>query len=167
MASTDAPSLSPDLELASTDGHGATAQTAEQKAEPRTVSRKEPWLSSKAQKLAAWLATSEPSARALRQYRKESFKKAGISPKDTEPPNAKLHAPIGEIPADAIRPSTGPTPEALARKKAADRRKNGHSKRPDGALKEQVSFSGSWSAYSGQGATPDLLNTFPYIGPSG
>ncbi|KAK3902409.1 hypothetical protein C8A05DRAFT_15530, partial [Staphylotrichum tortipilum] len=73
------------------------------------------WLTTKTRALTAWLATSEPSAQALSRHRKETFQHAGISPRESSS-HAKLHAPIGEIPADAIRPGRGPTPEEVARR---------------------------------------------------
>jgi hypothetical protein len=79
-------------------------------------------LLNKMTKMTRWLATSEPSAQALKQHKKESFTKAGIPLHD---PNGeasiKLHAPIGEIPADAIKPTSSLSPEDIARKKAAER----------------------------------------------
>lgn len=64
------------------------------------------------QKLTSWLGTTEPSAQALIQHRKETFSRAGIAYDDTDA-HAKLHAPIGKIPRHAIRPSTGPDPEEV------------------------------------------------------
>ncbi|KAG7292224.1 hypothetical protein NEMBOFW57_002259 [Staphylotrichum longicolle] len=80
------------------------------------------WLTSKTSKLTSWLATSEPSSHALTQHRKDSFARAGLSPADPEP-HTKLRAPIGDIPATAIRPATGPRPEEVLMKKAEERRK--------------------------------------------
>ncbi|KAH6636654.1 hypothetical protein F5144DRAFT_188754 [Chaetomium tenue] len=167
MDPTDAPGPNPDVELPSTDSHETTAPAAlQQAAKPPPTNKRESWLSSKAQKLASWLATTEPSAQALRQYRKEAFKKAGISPHDTEPPHARLQAPIGDIPADAIRPASGPTPEAMARRKAADRRKKRYSGQLGGVFEggQTSSSSGSQSIY--RGAASDSLSSFPYGGSS-
>jgi hypothetical protein len=129
--------------------------------------KKESWLSTKAQELADWLATSEPSAQALSQHRKECFRKAGISEKEPEP-HAKLQSPIGQIPPDAIKAAGGPSPEEVARKKAAERRKKKKKhKHPDGtSAGGQASSSESWSIYSGQESTSDSLNTWPYAGSS-
>ncbi|KAK4449475.1 hypothetical protein QBC34DRAFT_91417 [Podospora aff. communis PSN243] len=81
-------------------------------------------LLNKVTKVTSWLATSEPSAQALKQHKKDSFAKAGIPLDD---PNGeasiKLHAPIGEIPADAIRPASSLSPEEVAKKKAAERQR--------------------------------------------
>ena len=117
---------------------------------PDTARSKAPsWLTSKAHKLSSWLATSEPSAQALAQHRKESFKRAGLSRTDAES-RAKLHAPIGDIPRDAIRPATGPTPEQVVFKKAAQqqsRRGSKVSQNQDGAA--TGSESEGWSLYTG------------------
>ncbi|KAK0733885.1 hypothetical protein B0T26DRAFT_597361, partial [Lasiosphaeria miniovina] len=85
-----------------------------------------PRLLSKIHKLADWLTTSEPSAQALKQHKKREYKKAGVKVKDGEA-NAKLRAPMGEIPADAARLTSGPSPEDIARKRATERRKQSHS----------------------------------------
>lgn len=79
-------------------------------------------LLDKMNKISSWLSTSEPSAHALKQHKKEAFQRAGIPLKDTEA-NVKLHAPIGQIPPDAIKPSAGPNPEEIIRRKAEQRRK--------------------------------------------
>lgn len=81
-------------------------------------------LFGKMHKITDWLSTSEPSSEALKQHKRESFKKAGIPLKNSDgQASAKLHAPIGEIPASAIRPAGGPSPEELAKKRAVERRR--------------------------------------------
>lgn len=57
-----------------------------------------------------WLSVSEPSALAMKEQKKNTFKKHGIDMKD---PRAavKLHLPIGKIPEDAITSTRGPSPE--------------------------------------------------------
>jgi len=73
--------------------------------------------------MTSWLSTSEPSAQALKQHKKDAFARAGIPlEKPDAQVHAKLHAPIGEIPQDAIRAVGGLTPEEVARRKAAERR---------------------------------------------
>jgi hypothetical protein len=69
-----------------------------------------------------------------------------------------LHAPLGEIPPDAIHPSTGPSPEELLQRKARDRgaRKQKHLKGPMSSTES--------SLYSGQGSVPNSLNIFSYTG---
>lgn len=74
-------------------------------------------------KMTSWLSTSEPSAQALKQHKKDAFARAGIPlGKPDAQVHVKLHAPIGEIPQDAIRAAGGLTPEEVARRKAAERR---------------------------------------------
>ncbi|KAM7189981.1 hypothetical protein V8F20_009915 [Naviculisporaceae sp. PSN 640] len=90
-------------------------------------------------KISNWLSTSEPSAHALKQHKKESFQKAGISPDDVDA-NAKLHAPIGTIPEDAIKPAAGPSPEEIVKKKRKAREKEMKQKGRQGSV---ASTSGS------------------------
>ncbi|EGO52967.1 hypothetical protein NEUTE1DRAFT_150391 [Neurospora tetrasperma FGSC 2508] len=73
-------------------------------------------------KVADWASTSEPSMQALSQYKQEAFQRAGVSPNDSEA-HTKLHAPMGKIPEDAIRPTTGPTPEEVLMRKKTERKK--------------------------------------------
>lgn len=100
--------------------------------------KKESRLAEKMHKISSWLSTSEPSAHALKQHKKEAFQKAGISPKDVDA-NAKLHAPIGTIPKDAIKPAAGPSPEEVVKKKRKAREK------------QQKSRQGSVASGSGSG----------------
>lgn len=73
-------------------------------------------------KLKGWVATSEPSSRALKQYKKETFEKAGLSLDDPDAA-VKLEAPKGRIPEDAIKASgRGPGPEDIARLKALNKK---------------------------------------------
>ncbi len=116
----------------STSQHTTTSTSPSQKsktsATPKPTSTPEPlhkppsWFTTKANKLSTWLATSEPSAQALVQHRRDSFQRAGLSPTEPEP-HAKLHAPIGDIPPGAIQPTTGPTPEEVMLRKTAERSK--------------------------------------------
>jgi hypothetical protein len=79
-------------------------------------------LLNKVTKVTSWLAMSEPSAQALKQHKKDSFARAGIPLDDpNREASIKLHAPIGEIPADAIKPASSLSPEEVAKKKAAER----------------------------------------------
>ena len=77
------------------------------------------WLS----QLKDWVSTSEPSSQALKQHKKDTFKKAGVALDDPQA-TAKLHAPIGELPEEAIKPAgRGPDPEEVLLRKAEQRRK--------------------------------------------
>lgn len=68
-----------------------------------------------------WMTTSEPSTQALRDHKKTTFKKAGISMDDPRA-SARLHLPAGEIPQDAIRATgPGPDPEEVVEKKKRER----------------------------------------------
>jgi hypothetical protein len=159
LASSSDPTSAHDARVATTaDSRGA---------KPAGGGKKESWLSTKAQKLADWLATSEPSAQALSQHRKECFRRAGISENEAEP-HTKLQSPIGQIPPDAIKAAGGPSPEEVAQKKASERRKKKKKhKHPDGTPGAgTASSSESWSVCSGQESTSDSLNTWPYVGSS-
>ena len=110
----------------------------------------------KIHKISSWLSTTEPSSQALKQHKKSAFQKAGISPSDTEAPS-KLHAPIGEIPADAIKPTTGPSPEeVLLKKRKAEQKRKRQQQQQSASTSVSVSMSGasgsiqspSWSGYS-------------------
>jgi hypothetical protein len=77
------------------------------------------WLSH----LKDWISVSEPSNQALEQHRRNTYKKAGITLNDPRA-NAKLHLPVGTLPAEAIKPSgPGPDPEDVALERARLRRK--------------------------------------------
>ncbi|KAK3330386.1 hypothetical protein B0H66DRAFT_527742 [Apodospora peruviana] len=117
-------------------------------------------------KLTDWLSTSEPSAQALKQHKKDAFQKAGISSKDSEA-SAKLHAPIGDIPAGAIKPTTGPSPEEVAKKRAEERRKLKQSLGDDvsgSASLKSPSSSGYSSTSSPKGSVSVPLDGFPFDG---
>lgn len=68
-----------------------------------------------------WFSTGEPSAQDWKQLKKHEYHKRGIAMNDPDA-SAKLHAPIGAIPEEAIKPSSGPDPEELAKKRAANRK---------------------------------------------
>ena len=116
----------------------SSSQKATASAAPNPTSNPDPlhktpsWFTTKAHKLSTWLATSEPSTQALLQHRRDSFQRAGLSPTEPEP-HAKLHAPIGEIPPDAIQPTTGPTPEEVVLRKAARRDRLHHQRQDTGS----------------------------------
>lgn len=119
-----------------------------------------PSLRSKMGKLSTWLATSEPSAQALKQHKKEAFSKAGIPLHDPErEAPSKLHAPIGDIPADAIKPTTGPDPEEVLKKKKKEaerlrrRTDKSFSSGRGGSISSGASFAGS-SGGKGSVAAP-------------
>ncbi|KAL7936825.1 hypothetical protein V8C35DRAFT_277340 [Trichoderma chlorosporum] len=63
-----------------------------------------------------WLATSEPSAQAMKIKKKDAFKKHGIGLKDPQAA-AKMHSPMGKVPLDAVTSTSGPTPEEALKEK--------------------------------------------------
>ncbi|OHE98872.1 hypothetical protein CORC01_05768 [Colletotrichum orchidophilum] len=68
-----------------------------------------------------WFSTGEPSSQDWKQLKKQEYHKHGIAMNDPEA-SAKLHAPIGAIPEEAIKPSSGPDPETIAKKKFSNRK---------------------------------------------
>ncbi|ATY63656.1 hypothetical protein A9K55_007876 [Cordyceps militaris] len=91
-----------------------------------------------------WLSVSEPSAQAMKTQKRETFRKHGIDPRDPAAA-AKMHLPLGTLPAGATTSTSGPTPEKrLARELARDRptayRKHG------GESMQSVSSGGSSSS---------------------
>lgn len=88
-----------DPSLSSEPRSDYTLSTREDKKRPR-------WMS----QVKSWLATSEPSAQAMRDQKKDIFKKHGIDLKDPKAA-AKLHSPMGKVPIDAVTSTSGPTPE--------------------------------------------------------
>jgi hypothetical protein len=101
--------------------------------------------------LKEWISTSEPSTQALKNHKKDTFRKAGIATSDPTA-NAKLHAPIGEIPQDAVKATTGPTPEERLREKSRQRRKI---RQEHGNLKQGSRSSQSYSSHSGSSSLRD------------
>ncbi|KAI3556303.1 hypothetical protein CABS01_04439 [Colletotrichum abscissum] len=75
------------------------------------------WVS----QLKDWFSTGEPSSQDWKQLKKQEYHKHGIAMNDPDA-SAKLHAPIGAIPEEAIKPSSGPDPETIAKKKFANRK---------------------------------------------
>lgn len=105
----------------SSDSLSNAQQLSGRSLESREGSRREGkgrWFS----QLKAWVATSEPSAEALRNYKKDTYRKADIALKDPLA-NVKLHLPVASLPPDAIKPGgSGPEPEEAILKRAMDRK---------------------------------------------
>jgi hypothetical protein len=57
-----------------------------------------------------WLSVSEPSAQAMKEQKKNTFRRHGIDMKDPQAA-VKLHLPIEKIPENAITSTRGPSPE--------------------------------------------------------
>jgi hypothetical protein len=57
-----------------------------------------------------WLSVSEPSAQAMKEQKKSTFRRHGIDMKDPQAA-VKLHLPIEKIPENAITSTRGPSPE--------------------------------------------------------
>ncbi|KAI1174975.1 hypothetical protein F4777DRAFT_598840 [Nemania sp. FL0916] len=75
--------------------------------------------------LKEWVSVSEPSTQALKNYKKETYKKAGIALDDPSA-RAKLHLPVASLPPEAIKPGgRGPQPEEIALQRAIRRKKLG------------------------------------------
>ncbi|RKU42753.1 hypothetical protein DL546_006123 [Coniochaeta pulveracea] len=94
-------------------------------------------------KMTDWLTVTEPSAQALKQHRKEVFRRAGISPEDPEA-CSKLHVPIGEIPSHAVKPSgPGPEPEEVLKRELEEKRST-RSSRETSRSGSRISHSSSY-----------------------
>ncbi|KAK2069503.1 hypothetical protein P8C59_004082 [Phyllachora maydis] len=77
----------------------------------------------KMHKIIDWVTVSEPSTQALTQHKIRTFQQAGVSLNDPQA-KGKLHLPMGQIPATAIKPDgSGPSPEEVARTTVALSRK--------------------------------------------
>ncbi|KAK1636742.1 hypothetical protein BDP81DRAFT_27641 [Colletotrichum phormii] len=92
-----------------------TKKRRSEKSKPKDS--KNHWVS----QLKDWFSTGEPSSQDWKQLKKQEYHKHGIAMNDPEA-SAKLHAPIGAIPEEAIKPSSGPDPETIAKKKFANRK---------------------------------------------
>ncbi|KAI0200099.1 hypothetical protein F4808DRAFT_177831 [Astrocystis sublimbata] len=72
--------------------------------------------------LKEWVSVSEPSTQALKTYKKDTYKRAGVA-LDDPLANAKLHLPVASLPPNAIKPGgRGPDPEEVALQKAKARK---------------------------------------------
>ncbi|TFB04520.1 hypothetical protein CCMA1212_003593 [Trichoderma ghanense] len=78
----------------------------------RSEKKRPRWMS----QVKNWLATSEPSAQAMKGQKKDAFKKHGIDFNDPLAA-AKMHSPMGKVPADAVTSTSGPTPEQALKEK--------------------------------------------------
>lgn len=114
----------------STESHGQrNHSSAESSIRPK--SGKERWLS----QFKDWISMSEPSSQALKDYKKETYRRAGIAPDDPRAP-AKLHLPVATLPAEAIKPSgRGPDPEEIILKKVEMKKKMRNSFRMFGSTR--------------------------------
>ncbi|KAI0972531.1 hypothetical protein F4678DRAFT_478405 [Xylaria arbuscula] len=73
--------------------------------------------------LKEWVSVSEPSTQALKNYKKDTYNKAGIA-LDDPLASAKLHLPVASLPPDAIKPGgRGPEPEEIIIQRAMKRKK--------------------------------------------
>ena len=75
------------------------------------------WLS----QVKRWLSASEPSAKAMKQQKRDAYLKHNIDPKDPRAA-AKMHIPFGRVPAGATTSTTGPSPEKALMAAAKERR---------------------------------------------
>ncbi|KAK8126239.1 uncharacterized protein PG998_001998 [Apiospora kogelbergensis] len=77
------------------------------------------WLS----QLKEWVSVSEPSTQALKQHKKDTYKRAGIALDDPRA-GAKLHIPTTTLPSDAIKPyGRGPEPEEIAKRRTENKKR--------------------------------------------
>ncbi|KAK8137725.1 hypothetical protein PG984_001105 [Apiospora sp. TS-2023a] len=77
------------------------------------------WLS----QLKEWVSVSEPSTQALKQHKRDTYKRAGIAMDDPRA-GAKLHIPTTTLPSNAIKPSgRGPEPEEIAKRNIENKKR--------------------------------------------
>ncbi|KAJ4320849.1 hypothetical protein N0V84_005670 [Fusarium piperis] len=94
-----------------------------------------------------WLSVSEPSAQAMKEQKRSTYKRHGIDMNDPRAA-AKLHLPIGKIPENAITSTSGPSPEkALKRAQQQQQQQQQQSRQSYSGL-SQGSHSMSSSIYS-------------------
>ncbi|KAJ0167498.1 hypothetical protein CTA2_2234 [Colletotrichum tanaceti] len=104
----------------STSAASISGNTVKSKPEEKHKAKDEKirWMN----QLKDWFSVGEPSSQGWKQLKKQEFHRHGVAMNDPNA-SAKLHAPIGAIPEEAIKPSSGPNPETLAKKRAANRKK--------------------------------------------
>ncbi|KAM0255422.1 hypothetical protein ACHAQJ_005790 [Trichoderma viride] len=98
-----------------------------------------------------WLATSEPSVQAMKDQKKETFKKHGIHSKDPQAA-AKMHSPLGKVPIDAVTSTSGPTPEKAHKKVRVKERPSSYARHSRGSQSVSSSFSSVPSMKSAKGS---------------
>ncbi|KAI0535739.1 hypothetical protein GGR58DRAFT_529087 [Xylaria digitata] len=99
--------------------------------------------------LKEWVSVSEPSTQALKDYKKDTYKKAGIA-LDDPLANAKLHLPAASLPPDAIKPGgNGPEPEEIVLQRAMQRKKARELLPMAGVSRESRSSASHCSSLSG------------------
>lgn len=94
---------SPSIEPRVAGGTGSTRS-----ARPR-------WL----QQVCSWLSVSEPSAQAMREQKRSTYERHGIDPGDPQAA-AKMHLPVGKVPAGVPTATGGPSPEKALRERTRD-----------------------------------------------
>ncbi|KAI0104809.1 hypothetical protein GGR51DRAFT_560809 [Nemania sp. FL0031] len=102
-----------------------------------------------------WVSVSEPSTQALRNYKKDTYKKAGIALDDPQA-SAKLHLPVASLPPGVIKPGgRGPEPEEIASRRATQRKRALKSLPMAGVSQESRSSASHYSSSSS--ATVDAV----------
>ncbi|KAK5987313.1 hypothetical protein PT974_11438 [Cladobotryum mycophilum] len=125
-------------------------QVHEMKTDKKRSSVKPGWMS----QVKSWLATSEPSAQAMKAQKKAAYKKHGIDMKDPRAA-AKMHFPLGKVPADAITSTSGPTPEKAFKEKVREKQNRpSYMKHSQGTHSMSSGFSSVPSVKSSRGFNP-------------
>lgn len=129
--------LSPHLNSKKKEGRGSLRR--KQKDDVKEKDGKGRWL----HKMTDWLTVAEPSTQALKHHKKDVFKRAGIDMDDPQA-NVKLHVPMGEVPAGAIKPSgPGLDPEDIFKREVEEKKKSGKHSRGTSVSGSRVSQSSS------------------------
>lgn len=92
-----------DPSLCGNDRPGASMSSTDTRKSKKEKSR---WLT----QVKDWLSVAEPSAQAIREQKKNIYRRHNIDMKDPQAA-IKLHLPIGKIPDNAITSTRGPNPE--------------------------------------------------------
>ncbi|KAH7326562.1 hypothetical protein B0I35DRAFT_475193 [Stachybotrys elegans] len=115
----------------------------------KTSSGKTRWFS----QVKDWLSVSEPSAQAMKEQKINTYKKHGINLKDPHAA-AKLHVPMGRLPANATTSTAGPSPEkSLRKQKQKDEQKKREADSRGGMSRPNHSMS------SGLSSNPSIKET--------
>ncbi len=104
---------------ASTPSHSGEYDNAVNTSKHSAKNGKSSWLS----QLKGWISVSEPSYRALKQHKKDGYKRSTI-PFDDPRANIKLSLPIDTLPPEAIKPpGWGTDPEEVIMNTSEQRKK--------------------------------------------
>ncbi|PHH84664.1 hypothetical protein CDD83_1582 [Cordyceps sp. RAO-2017] len=97
----------------------ASASASDQPRRPSEQLRQRRWSRRWLGHVKEWLSVSEPSAQAMKAQKKTAYKKYGIESDDPRAA-AKMHLPIGKVPAGVTTSTAGPSPERALRERTRE-----------------------------------------------